>query len=148
MIINGENCSKYIYLSICVKNNLLRAHFCVIKQTFENIVEILWKSPKRVTYSLTNNISHDHICYSMCNVNMLIIVTTCIIVHDVLVFYGLRSPRKLNKLFYIATRKPLRGEVYNLSLTFDNKRTIWGAAKNPSRGLSTRLAKLLSAPRC
>ena len=100
MIINGEICSKYISLSICVKKIIfLRSHFCVIKQKFENIVEILWKSPNRVTYSLTNDIFHDHICYSMCNVNMLIIVTTCIIVHDVLVFYGLRCPRKLIKLF-------------------------------------------------
>ena len=96
----------------------LRANFCVIKQKFENTVEFLWKSPKRVTYSLTNNISHDHICYFMCNVNMLIIVITCIIIHDVLVFYGLRSHRKLINLFWIATRRPLRWEVNNLSLTW------------------------------
>ena len=77
----------------------LRAHFCVIKQNFENIVEFLGKSPKTVTYSLTNNISHDHICHSMCNVNMLNIVTTCIIVLDLLVFYGLRYHRKPINLF-------------------------------------------------
>ena len=77
----------------------LRAHFCVITKIFENIVKIFGKSPKIVTYSLTNNIFHEHICYSMCNVNMLIIVTTCIIVHDVLVFYSLCYPRKLIKLF-------------------------------------------------
>ena len=35
----------------------------------------------------------------MCDVNMLIIVTACIIVHGVLVFYGVRSTRKLIKLF-------------------------------------------------
>ena len=100
MIINGGNCSKYIYLLICVKKIIfIRAHFCVIKQNFENIVPIFGKSRKRVTYSLTNSISHEHICCSMCNVNMLIIVITCIIVHDVLVFYGLRYPRKLIKLF-------------------------------------------------
>ena len=99
MIINDENCSKYISLSIWVKKNCLRANFCAIKQNLDNIVEILWKSPKRVTYSLKNNISYDHICYSMCNINMLIIVNTWIIVHDVLVFYGLRSHRKLIKLF-------------------------------------------------
>ena len=51
---------------------------------------------------------------------MLIIVITCIIVHDVLVFYGLRSSRKLIKLFYIATRRPLR-EVYHLSLSPTNR---------------------------
>ena len=91
MIINGENFSKYISLSICVNKIIfIRAHFCVIKQNLENIVEIMGKSPKRVTYSLTNNISHDDICYY--NVNMLIIVTTYIIVHYVLIFYGLRSP--------------------------------------------------------
>ena len=39
MIINHENCSKHISLSICVKKIIfLIAHFCVIKQ---NIVEIL-----------------------------------------------------------------------------------------------------------
>ena len=54
MIINGENCSKWIFY------HFLRAHFFVIKQNLENIVEIVWKSPKRVTYSLTNNIFHDH----------------------------------------------------------------------------------------
>ena len=48
---------------------------------------------KSYIYFLTNNISHDHIFYSMCNLNMLIIVTTSIIVHDVLVFYGLRAGR-------------------------------------------------------
>ena len=32
-------------------------------------------------------------------------------------------------------------------LTFDNKRTIWGAAKNPRRGLSTRIVNLPTAPR-
>ena len=116
IIINDGNCSKYISLSICVKKIIfLRAHFCVIKQNLENIVDFLCKSPKRVTYSLKNNISHDHICYSMFNVNMLIIVTTCIIVHDVLVFYGLRSQRKLINLFEIA-KKTLGGEVYNVSL--------------------------------
>ena len=78
----------------------LRVHFCIIKQNIENIVNFFGKSPKRkIIYSLTNNISHEHICFSMCNVNMLIIVTTCIIVHDVLVFYVLRSPRKFIKLF-------------------------------------------------
>ena len=103
--------------SFCVKKIFfLRANFCFIKKNLENIVEFLRKSPKIVTYSLTNNISHDHMCYSMCNVNMLIIVTTGIIVHDVLVFYGPRSHRKLINLFWIATRRPLRGEVYNLSL--------------------------------
>ena len=96
MIINSGNCSKYISLSICVKKIIfVYGHFCVIKQNLEKIVNILWKSPKRVTYSLTNTISHDHICYSMCIVNRLIIVTTCIIVHDVLVFYDFRSPRSL-----------------------------------------------------
>ena len=48
---------------------------------------------------------------------MLIIVITCIIVHVVLVFYGLRSHRKFINLFKVATRRPLRGEVYNLSLS-------------------------------
>ena len=33
-------------------------------------------------------------------------------------------------------------------LAFDNKRTIWGAVKNPWRGLSTRLANLPGASRC
>ena len=99
IIINGGKCSKYISLSICIKKNFLWAHFCVIKQNLENIVEFVWKSPKRVTYSLMNNSSHDHICYSMCNVNMLILVTTSIIVHYVLVFYDLRSHRKLINLF-------------------------------------------------
>ena len=109
--------AKNIFLYQSAKKIIfLRAHFCVIKQNLENIVEFVWKSPKTVTYFLTNNISYDHICYSMCNVNTLIIVTTCIIVHDVLVFYGLRSHRKLINLFWIATRRPLRGEVYNLSL--------------------------------
>ena len=89
----------HFFINLRKKILFLRAHFCVIKQNLENIVEFLWKSPKRVTYFLTNNISHDHICYSVCNVNMLIIVTTCIIVHDVLVFYGLLSHRKLINLF-------------------------------------------------
>ena len=99
MIINGGNCLKYISLSICVKTIFLRANFCVITQNVENIVKIFGKSSKRVTYSLTNDIAREHICYSMCNVNLLIIVTTFIIVHDVLVFYGIRFPRKLIKLF-------------------------------------------------
>ena len=107
----------HFFINLHTKMIFLRAHFCVIKQNFDNIVEFLWKSPKRFTYSLTNNMSHDHICYSMCNVNMLIIVTTCIIVHDVLVFYCLRSHRNLINLFCIATRKLLRGEVYHLSLS-------------------------------
>ena len=89
----------HFFINLRTKLIFQRAHFSVIQQNLENIVSFLWKSPKRVTYSLTNNISHDHICYSMCNVNMLIIVTTSIIVHDVLVFYGLRSHRKLIKLF-------------------------------------------------
>ena len=66
MIINGENCSKYISLSICLNKIIFpRGHFCVIKQNLKNIGKIVRKSPKRVTYSLTNNISHDHICYSI-----------------------------------------------------------------------------------
>ena len=40
IIINCGKCSKYIFLSSCVKNNFLRAQFCVIKQNLENIVEI------------------------------------------------------------------------------------------------------------
>ena len=111
----------HFFINLRTKIIFLRAQFCVIKQNFENIVEYLWKSPKRLTYSLTNNISHDHICYSMCNVNMLIIITTYIIVHDVLVFYGFRSHRKLINLFWIATRRPLREELYNLSLTYPIK---------------------------
>ena len=63
----------HFFINLRKKNNFLRAHFCVIK---ENIANFFFKSPKRVIYSLTNNISHEHICYSMCNVNMLIIVTT------------------------------------------------------------------------
>ena len=106
----------YFFINLRNKNKFSTSSFCVIKQSLENIVEFLWKSPKRVTYSLMNNISHEHICYSMCNVNMLIIVTTCIIVHDVLVFYGLRSHRKLINMFWIATRRSLRGDIYNLSL--------------------------------
>ena len=89
----------HFFINLRKKIICLVAHFCVIKQNLENIIEFLWKSPKRVTYSLTNNISHDHIYYSMCNINMLIIVITYIIVHDVLVFYGLRSNRKLINLF-------------------------------------------------
>ena len=89
----------HFFINLRKKIICLLAHFCVIKQNLENIVEFLLKSSKRVTYSLTNNISHDHICYSMCNVNMLIILTICIIVHDVLVFYGVRSHRKLINLF-------------------------------------------------
>ena len=106
----------HFFINLRKKIIFLRPHFCVIKQNLENIVEFLWKSPKTVTYSLTNNISHDHIWYSMCNGNMLIIGTICIIVHGVLIFYGLRSHRKLINLLRIARRKPLRGEVYNLSL--------------------------------
>ena len=56
----------HFFINLRRKIIFLRAHFCVIKQSLENIVTILWKSPKRVTYSLTNTISHDHICYSMC----------------------------------------------------------------------------------
>ena len=106
----------HFLINVRKKKKFLRDYFCVIKQHLENIVEFLWKSLKRVTYSLTNIISHDHICSSMCNVNTLIIVTTCIIVHDMLVIYGLRSYRKLINLIWIATRRPLRGDVYNLSL--------------------------------
>ena len=79
------NCSNtFLYKSVYKQIIFLRAHFCVINQNLENIVKFLWKSPKKVAYSLTNNISHDHIFYSMCNVNMMIIVTICIIAHDVL----------------------------------------------------------------
>ena len=77
----------------------LRAHFCVIKQNFVNFVDFFMKITEKSYISLRNNISHDHICYSMCNVNMLIIVTTCIIVHDVFVIYGLRSHKKFINLF-------------------------------------------------
>ena len=47
----------HFYINLRKKIIFLRAHFFVIRQNFENIVEFLWKSPKRVTYSLTNNIS-------------------------------------------------------------------------------------------
>ena len=89
----------HFHINLCKKIIFLRAHFCVIKHNFENIVNFFEKLSKRVTYSLTNNICLEHICYSMCNVNMLIIVTTCIIVQDVLVFYGLRSHRNVINLF-------------------------------------------------
>ena len=88
----------HFFINLRKKIIFLRPYFCVIKQNLENIVEFLWKSAKRVAYYLTNNISHDHICYSIYNVKMLIIVNTSIIVHDVLVFYGLRSHRKLINL--------------------------------------------------
>ena len=50
--------------------NLRKNIICVMKQNLKNIVKYLWKSQKRFTYSLTNNISPDHICYSVYNVNM------------------------------------------------------------------------------
>ena len=64
----------HFFINLRKKIIFLRAHFCVIKQKFGEYCGIFMNIMKRVTYSLTNNISHDHICYSMCNVNMLIIV--------------------------------------------------------------------------
>ena len=80
---------KLLKINFFINLRVYEAIFVLLRKIWRILSNFLRKSPKIVTYSLTNNISHDHICYSMCNVNMLIIVNTCIIVHDVLVFYGL-----------------------------------------------------------
>ena len=100
MIINGENCSKYISLPICIKklffHELILVLLCKICRILLKFYE---NHGKEELHILSRTISLTNIFEILCNVNMLIMVTTCIIVHDVLVFYALRSPRKLIKLF-------------------------------------------------
>ena len=51
----------HFFINLRKNNNVSMSHICVIKQNFENIVKIFGKSPKRVTYSLTNNISRTYL---------------------------------------------------------------------------------------